>query len=30
MQCPIENADNAEVLLDYCARKLSGKPLEAV
>ena len=28
MQCPIENGDHAEVLLDYCARKLSGKPLE--
>lgn len=28
MQCPMENAENAEVLLDYCARKLSGKPLE--
>ena len=28
MQCPMENADHAEVLLDYCARKLSGKPLE--
>ena len=28
MQCPIENAEHAEVLLDYCSRKLSGKPLE--
>jgi hypothetical protein len=28
MRCPIENADHAELLLDYCARKLSGRPLE--
>ena len=28
MQCPMENAEHAEVLLDYCARELSGKPLE--
>lgn len=27
MQCPIQNADNAEILLDYCARKLSPEAL---
>jgi anti-sigma factor RsiW len=30
MQCPIQNADHAEILLDYCARKLSPKSLAEV
>ena len=29
MQCPIHNAEHAEILLDYCAGKLSPESLAA-